>query len=387
MKNEIKRVLLVSKAYPPVIGGVETYSEAVVRAYLRESWSPTVLTQTEGSFGWQTLKYPEGEVRLFNLGTGGENVSLRLKDQPKIFLRMIFALRSILSSHDYGFIHATTWRSALAVMLVSSIKPLAITIHGREVLNYPFFLKGLMRRALCKAKVVVTVSKATMEIARQALGESVPEGTWAVAFNGISYPDEARRFERQPSEKDMPLRLLSLSRLAPRKNIQGCIAALSEIYREGIDNFEYWIGGKGPLLEVLKRQVIDSGLEGKVKFIGYVQDKDLPALYQSADAFLHPQTNVGEGNDFEGFGLVIADAMSFGCAVLAGKDGGPKDFISHMQNGLLVDGLNGSALKQAIRSLLTDAELRERVSLNGRDFSLRSLSWDEHVKIILSGIN
>lgn len=178
------------------------------------------------------------------------------------------------------------------------------------------------------------------------------------------------------------VRLLSLARHVPRKNIQGCIAALAQLHQEGLD-FEYHIGGRGPMMASLQAQVIEAGLAEKVKFLGYVADEAVPSLFMEADAFLHPQTNVGEGNDFEGFGLVIADAMSFGCTVLAGDAGGPRDFVRHEVNGLLVDGLNGPELIAEIRRLIIDHELRNRLGQEGRRFALHELDWTKHVRSLI----
>lgn len=244
-----------------------------------------------------------------------------------------------------------------------------------------------MAKVLRRASVVVAVSRATAEIASRALHGETPRGRWVVAFNGISHPVAARRFVRPPAIPGRPVRLLSLARLVPRKNIQGCIVALAALRSEGVDGFEYWIGGKGPMEAELHAAVEAYGLQEYVRFLGYVPDEELPRLYQEADAFLHPQTNIGEGNDFEGFGLVIADAMSFGCTVLAGDAGGPRDFVANSINGLLVDGLDREALKFAIKALILDSDLRQRLSVKGRAYALAELSWDAHAEQILAALS
>lgn len=375
MHQKTNSILVVAKAYPPVVGGVETYSEALVRAYLRSGHSVTVMTQTLGLEGWRKVDYAEGAVQLFNAGKGSQFHVLR---------RLLAEAWRLSKRTRYSLVHSTTWRPALAVVPFFRSSAFILTVHGREVLNYPRFVKPAMVEILRRADVVVTVSKATMRIAREALGGVTPKGKWVSRFNGISYPQEARSFERDGGrDVSTPVRLLSLARLVPRKNIQGCIAALAELRAEGVDSFEYAIGGRGPMLDELKRSVLEMGLQEHVRFLGYVDDDDLPSLYKNADVFLHPQTNVGEGNDFEGFGLVIADAMSFGCAVVAGSAGGPSDFVCHMQSGMLVDGLEHAALKESIRRLLLDEQLREKLSKAGREYALAELSWDRHVAGIL----
>lgn len=373
----MSNVLIICMGYPPVAGGVETYSEEVTRIYLQRGFRAFVITKTHGAPGWRDVSYPEGNIRLYNTG----QVS-----QPVAFLKMLFQAGTLLLRNSFAIIHATTWRPALAALLFSRRIPLVLTVHGREVLNFPFFLKRPMIEVLKRADVVVTVSAATMQIARAALNGVTARGRWVVAFNGITHPNEARAHRRQVDELRTTVRLLSLSRLVPRKNVQGCITALAELRAEGLSNFEYWIGGRGPMLEDIRQAVADAGLEEQVRFLGYVEDADVPELYKWCDVFLHPQTHVGQGNDFEGFGLVIADAMSFGCAVLAGEAGGPKEFVKDGVRGLVVDGLDSVALKAALRELLTDPQLRQGLGASARDFALRNLSWDAHVDRILDGI-
>ena len=51
-------------------------------------------------------------------------------------------------------------------------------------------------------------------------------------------------------------------------------------------------------------------LDDRVRFIGWVEDEDLPALYAGARAFIYP-------SEYEGFGLQLCEAMKVGCPVLA----------------------------------------------------------------------
>jgi phosphatidylinositol alpha-1,6-mannosyltransferase len=374
---KIGSALLIAKAYPPVVGGIETYSEEVARAYLARGISVTVVTQTEGAASRSERLYPEGRVQLYNTGPGRQAV---------VFLRLLFILRRLLARQRFDMVHVTTWRPALALLPWRRQCPMVVTVHGREVLNYPFFLKRPMIEVLRRADILVTVSSATMAVAREALFGHTARGIWKVALNGISFPDAARSSTHVPSLENSPVQLLTLARHVPRKNIDGCLRALAALRDEGL-RFNYLVAGRGPMHEALKSLVRELGLDNTVTFLGYVPDSALPDLYRKSDVFLHPQTNVGDGNDFEGFGLVIADAMSFGCAVLAGVAGGPRDFICDRQTGILVDGLDQDAITAAIRELILDAVLRKRIADAGRSYALKQLSWNNHIDVILSGVS
>lgn len=368
-----RSILVLAKAYPPVVGGVETYSESIVRAYLRIGIAVQVITQTLGESGWSTTDYPEGRVLIFNTGPGGQAIT---------FLKLLLATARARRAKRFDFIHSTTWRAAIASLPAWRGGRSIITVHGREILNYPWFLRRPMESILAHADTVITVSNATHTMARAALRTDRYDH-WRTAFNGISHPTEASEFHRPQAEEGRPIRILSLATLVPRKNIQGCLQALNELKNAGTTNFEYLIAGKGPMMTILKDMTRKFGLEGKVTFLGYVPDSELPNLYKKTDIFLHPQTDIGDGNDFEGFGIVIADAMSFGCTVIAGSHGGPSDFISHRINGILVDGTDHKSVIESLKEAIHNREFRKKLGTKAKEFSLSDLSWDNHAMQVI----
>lgn len=104
---------------------------------------------------------------------------------------------------------------------------------------------------------------------------------------------------------------LSVGTIEPRKNYKLLIDAFSKLPD---DKYLAIVGGKGWLESdiggKLKRLVNGS----KIKFLGYVPDKDLSALYSSCFAFVYPSF-------YEGFGLPVLEAMSCGAAVIASNTG------------------------------------------------------------------
>ncbi|MDY6872051.1 MAG: glycosyltransferase family 4 protein [Actinomycetota bacterium] len=98
---------------------------------------------------------------------------------------------------------------------------------------------------------------------------------------------------------------------------------------------------------------------------GLVDGDDIPRLYEWADAFLHPQIDLNEGSDFEGFGLSIADAMWFGCPAIAGRGAGPSDFVLDGVTCSLVDGSDPEELQSKIQTVLEDQKLTRELAAAG----------------------
>jgi len=260
--------------------------------------------------------------------------------------------------------------------------PLVLSIHGREVLNTPHYLAGLMRRMLRNADLAVAVSKPTLIAAKSVLGGKSESGKWFSSHNGLSYEHEAPAFVR-PSRSTSILRIYTFCRLVERKNIHGALHALKLLRDRGIESFEYIISGNGPAAPGLRNLIGDLSLSDKVTMTGYIDTNDIPVSYQTADIFLHPQTAPGDGRDIEGFGIVIADAMSFGALAVVGKAGGPSDFVENERTGLVVNGEDIAAIADALASVLTDTKRLDKMAEEGRKWSLSHLSWKLHVDDIL----
>ena len=363
-------LLLIAKAFPPVPGGVETYSEEVALAYGRCGIDVLVVTSTGQSPGTVvSTRHPR--VRVLNVGPGS---------QPVVAAKMALALMRLRVSQRFDLVHSTTWRVGALGRLIFRRVPQVVSVHGREVLNFPASAGPVMRRVLRDANLVLSVSYATAALAELAVSPKRLRRS-VVRWNGISQETQraAGSGDRLPTRSNGSIHLLSLARLVPRKNVDGCLRALAAASLPSDVDVVYNVAGRGPELERLTELAAELGIGHMVRFLGYVDDQDVPTLYEQAHVFLHPHTHVGEGNDFEGFGIVIADAMAHGCAVVVGDQGGPADYIDSGENGLLVNGLDTSAITAAIELLVHDAATRTRLASNGRNYALANFSWDKHV--------
>jgi len=111
-------------------------------------------------------------------------------------------------------------------------------------------------------------------------------------------------------------------------------------------------------------QVVGLAIADRIDFLGAVSDAELDRLYRSCTAFAMPNRTLADG-DTEGFGLIFLEANACGKAVIGGRAGGAVDAIIDGETGLLVDGDDTDAIAAAIRSLLGDATLREKLAAGG----------------------
>jgi glycosyltransferase involved in cell wall biosynthesis len=120
---------------------------------------------------------------------------------------------------------------------------------------------------------------------------------------------------------------------------------------------QFVLAGDGPLRASLEAQARSLGVEDRVKFLGY--RSDIADLLADCDVFVLPSL-------YEGLPLSILEAMSAGKPVIATHIGGTDEAVIAGETGLLVPPADSAALAAAIRSLLTDRPLAQRLATAGR---------------------
>ena len=108
-------------------------------------------------------------------------------------------------------------------------------------------------------------------------------------------------------------------------------------------------------------------LKDRVRFIGPVQDADLPALYGGAELFVFP-------SEYEGFGLPVLEAMACGAPVVCSNRSSLPEVAGDA--ALLCDPHDVESLARAIERTLTDRDLRS--TLQQRSLARAAqFSWEQ----------
>ncbi|MBI3103823.1 glycosyltransferase family 4 protein [Candidatus Daviesbacteria bacterium] len=114
-------------------------------------------------------------------------------------------------------------------------------------------------------------------------------------------------------------------------------------------------------------------IEGRVKFLGFVPTEDLPFLLSGAKAFILPSL-------WEGFGIPVLEAMACGVPVLVSNVSSLPEVVGEV--GLTFDPYSIDQIEQAIRIVLTDRKLRQKLSKAGL-IQAQKFSWDKMAKTVL----
>ncbi|HZV82402.1 MAG TPA: glycosyltransferase family 1 protein [Geobacteraceae bacterium] len=147
--------------------------------------------------------------------------------------------------------------------------------------------------------------------------------------------------------------LLYVGDSEPRKNLKRVLEALVGI---SADVKLVLAGKRAPTDSRLQSWIQELHLEDRVLTPGFVADADLPLLYGAATAFIFPTL-------YEGFGFPLVEAMACGCPVVTSNLSSMPEVAGGA--GLLVDPLSVDEIRNAIRQLTVDRELRQNLTAAG----------------------
>ena len=226
------------------------------------------------------------------------------------------------------------------------------------------FLNVAMPLFLRRADAVICVSEHTRRDAISAYG--IPEEKMIVIHEGV-HP-RFRRIDDEAAHQAvreiyaLPERfVLSVGTIEPRKNYPLLIEAFAELMRRQNDATSQLIivGREGWLFEETYRAVHSSGMTGRVRFVGYIDDAHLPVLYSMADIFALSSV-------YEGFGFPPLEALACGAAVVCSNASSLPEIVGDA--ALLLPPTNARAWADALERVWTDAALR-------RDLRSRGPAW------------
>ena len=263
--------------------------------------------------------------------------------------------------------------------------PTLLTVHDLSFIHYPETFTPALVRYLNQA-VPWSIERATHILADSQATKNdlisvwnVPESKVTVLYSGVS------RGFRPVTEKDLlnavrtkyklgdrPY-LFSVGTLQPRKNYQMLIKAFKPLANE-YPHCLLIAGGKGWLFEQMLAETERQGLGDRVRFLGFVDDADLPALYSLSTLFVFPSL-------YEGFGLPLLEAMACGTPVLTSDSSSLPEVAGEASVTLPPD--QPELWTEAIKTLLDDAS--KRTSLVAAGFlQSRQFTWMRAAKQLLS---
>jgi len=224
----------------------------------------------------------------------------------------------------------------------------------RDKITYRFFVTDL----IANAEAVARVFREKSGIAPGRI-RTFPNGVDLARFNDA---DRMAFRERLLPNQGEAL-IGAAGRLVSQKGFDLLILALNMLAEEGVA-FRAAIAGRGPELPLLKKMAKDAGVSDRVVLLGHVED--IPSFLAALDVFVFPSRMEGRSN-------ALAEAMASRAPIVVTDIPGNDELIVHEKTGLLVPPEDPRALARAIKRIIIDKELAQRLATAARSWAEQNL--------------
>ena len=349
-------LLFISRAHPPIIGGIENQNEALVR-------------------------------HLSTLVTCNKIINKHGKKALPLFIpwAIILGLFKLKSSDQILLGDGVTAIIGWFIKLFSN-KPVTCVLHGLDITwGNPVYQKLWVRFFFKRIDHFIAVSHSTQEI---AIAAGVPESKISIIPNGVE-PSSLEPLSKTAFLQSIPINienkfvLLSLGRLIDRKGVYWFIA---NVVTKLPKNMVYLIAGNGPNKEKIQLLIDELNLQKNVALLGEVNEQFKNSLFMYSDLFIQP--NIPIKSDIEGFGITQLEAGMYGLPSISSNLEGIKDAIKENENGWLIEPLD---FNNYVRTILEKKTLLQTSSKNikehTQEYCLTNFEWPKITKHYIDTLN
>lgn len=351
------KILFISRAYPPVTGGIENQNYAL-SVWLKRFAPVTTIANHHG------------------------------KKALVLFLPYI-ALRALFTAHRYDVVLLGDGVLACVGFLVKCCYPkktVVSIVHGLD-LTYKndFYQAFWARRFLPSLDGLIAVSSETRSI---AVSKGIPEEKIIVIPNGVDIETLQGEYARKDLEQLLGENLtgkyvlLTTGRLAKRKGAEWFIR---EVLPQLPPTVLYVLAGAGAEEESIRAAIRETGAEKRIKMLGRVTDADRNLLLNTADIFIQP--NIRVQGDMEGFGIAVIEAAACGRPIIASNLEGLKDALCHNESGILVEPENPQAFRSAILSLIGNEGERLALGTRAARYTETHYHWNIVARLYIEALD
>jgi glycosyltransferase involved in cell wall biosynthesis len=239
-------------------------------------------------------------------------------------------------------------------------KPKILHLHG---IHIKYFKRYHLSRFILKhvTDYYISISK---KMKREVMELGVPEGRIAYLPNAV----DVRLFTPSHRIKENDL-LLFVGRLSPDKCLHVLIDSLRYL-KKSVSLVIIGPPASQKYFQIIMKLIEKENQRGKHKitYIGALEDQaEIVKWYQKATIFILPSS-------FEGFPVVILEALACETPVIATPVGGIPEVVKEGKNGLLVPPNDPLQLAKAISYLLDNKDLRRKMGDAGRKFIIKNFS-------------
>ena len=266
-----------------------------------------------------------------------------------------------------GYFYASAWISIAAAKWYGI--PLLFITDSHSLHSWPVqsklkrrIKKVLVRTIFSLGEALLALSSGGVEHLR-ALGFSIDRIVLApYVVDNSWWSEQAAKVDRNAMRSlwKIPAEATVVLFCAKLQLWKGPLDLLEAFAWANVPNSYLVFAGDGPERNSLERRASELGFAARVRFLGFLNQSQLPSAYCAADVFVLPSL-------FEPFGLVVNEAMLCGLPVVVSDRVGAKfDLVRPGENGYVYPAGNIDALAATLREILPNAEERARLGAAAR---------------------
>jgi glycosyltransferase involved in cell wall biosynthesis len=378
MKDELNVMMLTWEFPPRIIGGISPHVYFLSKSLVKQGVKVHVVT----------CDFPDTPAHEVVDGIDVYRVDSYRNPAPD-FVSWVYlmninmqkeAAQIVKKTGQIDLFHAHDWLVANAGIGLKHVfrKPLLVTMHSTEMgrrealhtatekmihetevwLNYEAW------RVICCSEYMISHVRSVFGLPNDKL-DMIPNGVDTDTYDNIE--DDLTDFRNKfalPEEKI----ILYVGRLVYEKGIQVLIGAVPKVLSKV--NAKFIIVGSGYMKEQLLGIVRGMGLEHKVLFQGFMDEKSLLRLQRVADVSVVPSL-------FEPFGIVALEAMAAKSPVVVSDTGGMSEIVEHDVTGAKVYPNNPDSLAWGINRILLDDKYRDWIRENACKAVQKKYGWEK----------
>ena len=300
---------------------------------------------------------------------------------PIIYPIYIYHAVKNVKKRDVAVVYSHSWLVALLGYILSRIFKAkhVVRFYGIGLPNKKWYRGLMLKQAFWYPADLYIIANDGSNGYEYALKRGVPPHKIAFLRNGIDkvdnlIKDESLYRELAPNNEKI---LLSVSRIAPTKNIDKVIEGFFEISKI-LPDTRLVLVGDGEERQAMEELASRLGIADRISFVGMIEQKDVFRYDCVADIFISM-------NEISSLSNAVFEAMSCGKCVIALDRGATRELIRDGENGIVIESYE--ELKDALIRLFSDTDMINRLGMEAKKTVDASPSWEERVQIEVAMIN
>ncbi|MCD4720342.1 MAG: glycosyltransferase [Desulfobacula sp.] len=293
----------------------------------------------------------------------------------KHLLQAGYLVHKILPGKNIVHFQAHFAHSPTSVAFFSSLLsdvPFSFFAHAKDIYTSD---KRQLKEKINMARFVVTCTKYNKAYLSELAGNT--QTPVFCVYHGINldyFSSKEREIKCKP-----PYQIITVARMTRKKGLENVYQALAVMRDKGIE-FKHTLIGEGDDHSKIVALIKQLKLENLTQLCGTLTHEQVIDHYASSDLFVLGCL-IADNGDRDGIPNVMAESMAMNLPVVATNVSGIPEFLEDRVTGLMVEQKDPMALANAMETLLTDNNLRQKVTLEAkkritRDFNNKKLIID-----------